>query len=73
MVRPNVPGWVALLLLIVGGLNWCLVGALNFDVVATIFGKMTTPSRVIYIVVGLAAIYSLVTALVFCKPKTGGE
>lgn len=49
--------WLALLLVIVGGLNWGLVGLFNFDLVAAIFGAMSTLSRVVYIVVGLAALY----------------
>lgn len=50
----------ALILLIVGGLNWALVGLLQFDLVAFIFGDMTLLSRIIYILVGLAAIVILV-------------
>lgn len=49
--------WLALILLIVGGLNWLLVGLFNFDLVAAIFGSMTALSKIIYIVVGLATIY----------------
>ena len=53
---------VALILVIVGGLNWGLVGLLNgFDLVAAIFGPMSVVSRAIYIIVGLAALYVLVT------------
>lgn len=48
---------VAAILLVVGGLNWGLVGALRFDLVATIFGDMTILSRIVYILVGVAAIY----------------
>jgi uncharacterized membrane protein YuzA (DUF378 family) len=50
---------VALVLLIVGGLNWGLVGILNFDLVAAIFGEMTTGSRIVYALVGLSALYSI--------------
>jgi uncharacterized membrane protein YuzA (DUF378 family) len=50
---------VALVLLVIGGLNWALVGLFNLDLVAAIFGEMSTPSRVVYVVVGLAAIYAL--------------
>jgi uncharacterized membrane protein YuzA (DUF378 family) len=50
---------VALVLLIVGGLNWALVGLFDFDLVAAIFGDMTTLSRVVYVLVGLAALYAL--------------
>ena len=49
---------IALILLIVGGLNWLLVGAFNF--VATISGGATTPlAKIIYIIVGICAIYSI--------------
>ncbi len=52
--------WIALILVIIGGLNWGLVGAFNFNLVTTIFGDMTLLSRVVYIVVGLAALYTIV-------------
>jgi uncharacterized protein len=45
------------ILLVVGGLNWGLVGLLNFDLVASIFGEMSALSRIVYGLVGLAAIY----------------
>lgn len=48
----------AIALLVVGGLNWGLVGAANFDLVATLFGPMTALSRIVYVVVGLAAVYT---------------
>ena len=47
----------AAVLLVVGGLNWGLVGAANFDLVATLFGEMSGASRLVYVVVGLAAVY----------------
>jgi uncharacterized membrane protein YuzA (DUF378 family) len=49
--------WIALVLAIIGGLNWGLVGAFNFDLVAAIFGAGSAISRIIYILVGLAALY----------------
>ena len=48
-------------LLIVGGLNWGLVGILDFNLVETVFGEMTALSRLVYTLVGLAAIYDIVT------------
>ena len=48
--------WIALILLIVGGLNWLLVGAFNFDLVAAIFGDMSPLSRIVYVLVGLSAL-----------------
>lgn len=44
-------------LLVVGGLNWGLVGVFGFDLVAALFGEMSTLSRVVYALVGLAAVY----------------
>ena len=54
--------WTALVLVIVGGLNWGLVGAFNFDLVASIFGDMSAISRTVYVLVGLSAIYLMYTA-----------
>lgn len=48
---------LAAILLVVGGLNWGLVGFTGFDLVAAIFGQMSIVSRVVYSLVGLAAIY----------------
>jgi uncharacterized membrane protein YuzA (DUF378 family) len=53
-------GWVVGLLLVVGGLNWGLVGLFNLDVVATVFGGTAAlGSKVVYVLVGLAALYKL--------------
>lgn len=51
--------WIAMVLVLVGALNWGLVGFFDFDLVATIFGDMSTVSRVVYSLVGLAAVYML--------------
>jgi len=48
---------LAAILLVVGGLNWGLVGFFNFDLVAAIFGDMSAISRVVYILVGLSGLY----------------
>lgn len=48
--------WVAFILVIVGALNWGLVGLFGFDLVAAIFGYMTILSRIVYVLVGLAAL-----------------
>ncbi|MES2887209.1 MAG: DUF378 domain-containing protein [Pseudomonadota bacterium] len=50
---------VALVLLIIGGLNWALVGLLGIDLVASLFGTMTVLSRIVYVLVGLGAVYAL--------------
>jgi uncharacterized protein len=48
-------------LVIIGALNWGLVGAFSFDLVAAIFGDATAVTRVIYVLVGLSALYALGT------------
>lgn len=57
----------ALALVIIGALNWLLVGAFRFDLVAAIFGQMSALSRIVYIVVGIAGLYS--ASLLF-QPST---
>ena len=47
------------ILIIVGGLNWGLVGAFNFDFVAFLFGQMSALSRIVYIFIGLSALWAL--------------
>lgn len=59
MAEKNTLDWIALILLIVGGLNWGLVGLFKFDLVAAIFGAMSVVSRIVYILVGIAALYSI--------------
>ncbi|MDP2664387.1 MAG: DUF378 domain-containing protein [bacterium] len=56
-------GPIALLLVVVGALNWGLVGLLDMDLVAKIFGDMTSITKIVYIVVGLAGVYVAVTML----------
>ena len=51
---------ISIILVIVGGLNWGLVGLFNFDLVAALFGAMSSLSRIVYTLVGLAAIYIIV-------------
>ncbi|HBG27031.1 MAG: DUF378 domain-containing protein [Planctomycetes bacterium GWF2_41_51] len=48
--------WV---LLIIGGLNWGLVGLFEFNLVAALFGEMSILSRIIYVLVGFAALYDI--------------
>jgi len=62
MGKLNVVDWIALALVIVGGLNWALVGIFKFDLVAWIFGDMAVVSRIVYILVGVAAVYMAIIA-----------
>lgn len=49
-----------LVLLIVGGLNWGLVGAAKFDLVAAIFGAQSVLANLVYVLVGISAIFQAV-------------
>lgn len=55
--------WLSLALMIVGSLNWGLVGIANLDLVAAIFGQGSMPSRIVYGLVGLAGLYGIALAL----------
>lgn len=48
---------LAAVLLVVGGLNWGLVGLANFDLVAALFGAGSVLAKIVYVFVGLSAAY----------------
>jgi uncharacterized membrane protein YuzA (DUF378 family) len=58
---------LTLILVIVGGLNWGLVGLAKFDLVAAIFGAGTLLSNTVYALVGISALYQLVRLAVPCR------
>ncbi|WP_250508060.1 MULTISPECIES: DUF378 domain-containing protein [unclassified Caballeronia] len=64
VVKRTPVDWVAGALVIIGALNWGLVGAAQFDLVAAIFGAGTVAARIVYVLVGLAGVYMLVRAFV---------
>jgi uncharacterized membrane protein YuzA (DUF378 family) len=47
---------MAMVLIIIGALNWGLVGAFGFDLVASILGQMSVLSRIVYALVGISAV-----------------
>jgi len=59
MTEKNALDWIALALVIVGGLNWGLVGLFQFDLVETILGAIPVLQRIVYVLVGLAAAYMI--------------
>jgi uncharacterized membrane protein YuzA (DUF378 family) len=59
MKKLNTLDWIAVILLIIGGLNWGLIGIFSWDLVAAIFGDMSTVSRIIYTLVGLSGLWAL--------------
>ena len=61
--------YIAMALLIIGGLNWAMVGLFEVDMVATLFGPDTALTRIVYVVVGLAALYSIYTTAKMASSK----
>ena len=50
---------IALALVIIGSINWGLIGIFNFNLVDTIFGAMSIISRIIYILVGISGLWAI--------------
>lgn len=51
--------YIALALVIIGAVNWGLIGFFSFDLVKVLFGDMSLLSRIVYALVGVAGLYSL--------------
>ena len=56
---------IALVLTIVGAINWGLVGIFNFDLVENLFGELSVVSRIIYILIAVAGLFNI--ALLFIR------
>ena len=54
---------IAFILLGIGGINWFVIGVSGFDIVAGIFGTLSIVSRIIYILVGLSAIWLVISTI----------
>jgi uncharacterized membrane protein YuzA (DUF378 family) len=70
MKKLNAIDWVALVLVIVGGLNWALVGLFDFNLVSYIFLQtlnIEILARVVYVLVGVSALYLIYTASKMAK------
>jgi uncharacterized protein len=53
--------WITSILVIIGGLNWGLIGFFDYNLVDSIFGAGSTISTVVYAIVGLSALWMIVT------------
>ncbi len=51
--------YIALVLVIIGAINWGLIGLFGFDLVATLFGSMSVLSRIVYTLVGISGLWSI--------------
>lgn len=61
--------YASYILVLVGALNWGLVGLYKFNLVAYLLGDMTRAARIVYILVGLSAFVSAITTYICCKSK----
>lgn len=59
--------WLALIILVLGGLNWGLIGFFSFDLIKAIFGDMSALSRILYALVGISAIYMAIDSFYLAK------
>lgn len=63
--------YIVMAIVIVGAINWGLVGLFRFDLIAFIFGTMSWISRIIYVLVGISGIYMIsMFARMKCDDKT---
>jgi uncharacterized membrane protein YuzA (DUF378 family) len=58
---------IAFILLVIGGLNWLLVGAIGWDIGSLFGGQAAIISRIVYVLVGLSAVYIVATHKKTCK------
>ena len=58
-MEKNALDWIALVLVIIGGLNWGLFGLFSFDLVKTLFGSIAWLAKLVYVLVGLSGIYMI--------------
>ncbi|MBE0429431.1 MAG: DUF378 domain-containing protein [Thermoleophilia bacterium] len=61
-------GWIALILVIVGALNWGLVGIFEYNIVDEIFGAGSTAARTVYGLVGLSGLFMIGYAIYAAAP-----
>ncbi len=59
MGEKSIVDWIALVLLIIGGLNWGLVGLFELDLVELILGSIPILATIVYVLVGLSALYTI--------------
>jgi len=65
--------WIAYILVVIGGINCGLIGFFSWDLIAAIFGDMSSVSRIIYALIGLAGLYVLVKLFSDCNASMPSE
>jgi uncharacterized membrane protein YuzA (DUF378 family) len=67
--RLSVLDYIAMALLVIGGLNWAMVALFGIDVVATLFGVLSPATRLVYLVIGIAALYAIYLTGKMASPR----
>ena len=70
-MKANALDKIAYVLLIIGGVNWGLVGWVKYNLVDSIFGAGSTGSRVVYAIVGLASLYAIYSIIKMMGKPSG--
>gem|GEM_PF-665933 len=65
----GVLGWICLILVIIGGINWGLIGLFSYNLVANLLGEWPAIERIVYILVGIASIILIFYACFCCARK----
>jgi len=55
------------IILWVGGINWGLIGLFGFNLVDVLFGSLPTLASLVYVLIGLSAVYTISTHMSYCK------
>jgi uncharacterized protein len=63
MKKFNTLDWLAVVVLVIGGVNWGMIGVFDINLVSALFGEMTVLTRIVYVLVGLSALYVLFTTI----------
>lgn len=63
MKHSNGLDWFVGAILVIGGINWGMIGLFDVNLVSALFGEMTTLARIVYVLVGLSAFYIALSAL----------
>lgn len=58
-MKRNIIDFILLAIIIIGAINWGLIGLFRFDLIAFLFGTMSWLTRVVYVLVGISGIYML--------------
>jgi uncharacterized membrane protein YuzA (DUF378 family) len=67
----HIAGWIATALVIIGALNWLLVGLFDFNIVAALFGDRSVLTRIVYVAVGLGGLYEIYFARLLSREAHG--